>query len=125
MSGYYHGWSQFADDVYLLAVVAAVAMAQPRVPRLLELANDVESNPGPLPHRLVRNHPVNKKVSNFLPCIVYLLVSFLDKVGMRNGKDAVESNGKVEASNGSGLGAAVSVEELRGIIERQSEQITR
>ena len=43
---------------------------------------------------------------------------------MRNGKDGVESNGKVEA-NGSGLGAAVSVEELRGIIERQSEQISR
>ena len=44
---------------------------------------------------------------------------------MRNGKDGVESNGKVEASNGSGLGAGVSVEELRGIIERQSEQISR
>ena len=43
---------------------------------------------------------------------------------MRNGKDAVESNGKVEA-NGSGLGTGVSVEELRGIIERQSEQISR
>ena len=37
-------------------------MTHPCVPRLLELANDVESNPGPLPHRLVRNHPVNKKV---------------------------------------------------------------
>ena len=66
MSGYYYGWSQFAEDVYLLAAVAAVAMAQPCVPRLLELANDVESNPGPLPHRLVRNHPVNKKVGQVL-----------------------------------------------------------
>ena len=97
-------------------------MTHPCVPRLLELANDVESNPGPLPHRLVRNHPVNKKVGASFS--LYLLVSFPHKVGLRNGKDGVESNGKVEA-NGSGLGAGVSVEELRGIIERQSEQISR
>ena len=104
-------------------------MAHPCVPRLLELANDVESNPGPLPHRLVRNHPVNKKVgARFSLTMLYILCiykcHFFCQVGMRNGKDGVESNGKVEA-NGSGLGAGVSVEELRGIIERQSEQISR
>ena len=34
-------------------------LARPHLPRLLEQANDIESNPGPLPHRLVSRAPTS------------------------------------------------------------------
>ena len=93
---------------------------QPLVMRLLELSNDVERNPGPLPHRLVRpgfglgnrkgkgninrdvetnnNNNINSNVSN--------------------------SNGNLNNNNTSSSNS-VSVEDLRSIIDKQNDQLQR
>ena len=94
---------------------------QPLVMRLLELSNDVERNPGPLPHRLVRpgfglgnrkgkgnfnrdaetnnNNNINGNVSN--------------------------SNGNLNNNNTSSSNNSISVEDLRSIIDKQNDQLQR
>ena len=75
----------------------------PLVRRLLELSNDVELNPGPLPHKLVRPQTLgglNKK----------------QPVKLRD-PDMKEAN--------SGHYMATSVDDLRVVIDKQNDQILK
>ena len=75
----------------------------PLVRRLLELANDVELNPGPLPHKLVRPQQTMGGLNKKQP------VKFRDP-------DMKETSSGQLAS---------SVEDLRLVIDKQNEQILR
>ena len=80
----------------------------PQVPRLLQLSNDVEQNPGPLPHKLIRpgqGGPNRKQPMK------------LKEPETR----AVE--GQRESNNG--LYSGTSVEDLRYIIDKQNDQIMK
>ena len=91
---------------------------QPLVTRLLELSNDVERNPGPLPHRLVRpgfglGNRKGKGVIN--------------RDAETNNNNNVNSN--ISNSNGNvnnnSNNNSVSVEDLRSIIDKQNDQLQR
>ena len=75
----------------------------PLVRRLLELANDVELNPGPLPHKLVRPQTM----------------------GGLNKKPPVKPRDPDMKETNSGHYMASSVEDLRVVIEKQNDQILR
>ena len=75
----------------------------PLVRRLLELANDVELNPGPLPHKLVRPQPN----------------------GGLNKKPPVKWRDPDMKETSSANTMASSVEDLRVVIEKQNDQILR
>ena len=79
-------------------------MVNPLVPRLLELSNDVEKNPGPLPHRFIRQNS-NKK-----------LMKSKDIENNINGQKENSNNGNFSVS---------SVEDLKTIIEKQNEQLQK
>ena len=86
---------------------------QPLVSRLLQLANDVELNPGPLAHKLVRPSGVSG-VSGVSP------MAGRDKKQPLKVREAA-TDGQREANVG--LYTASSVEDLRFVIERQNDQI--
>ena len=78
---------------------------QPLVTRLLELSNDVEKNPGPLPHRLVR------------PGL---------GIGIRKGKGMIREPEANTNNNTSQINSnSMSVEDLKVIIDKQNEQLQR
>ena len=91
---------------------------QPLIMRLLELSNDVERNPGPLPHRLVRpgfglGNRKGKGNSN-------------RDVETNNINNNINSN--VSNSNGNlnnNTSSNSSVEDLRSIIDKQNDQLHR
>ena len=91
---------------------------QPLVRRLLELSNDVESNPGPLPHRLVRpgfglGNRKGKGIIN-------------KDAETNNNNNINNSNGNLNNNNNnSNSNTAVSVEDLRSIIDKQNDQLQR
>ena len=88
---------------------------QPLVSRLLQLANDVELNPGPLAHKLVRPSGVSG-VSGVSP------MAGRDKKQPLKAREAA-NDGQREANVG--LYTASSVEDLRFVIERQNDQILK
>ena len=89
---------------------------QPLVTRLLELSNDVESNPGPLPHRLVRPGfgLGNRKAKG---------ITNRDAETNNNNNNVSNnvSNGNLNNNNSNSL----SNEDLRSIIDKQNEQLQR
>ena len=85
-----------------------VGAMNPLVTRLLEQSNDVERNPGPLPHRLIRpgfgshcNNVINKKLSN------------------KNSNGDMSNGVKIDDLKDS------CVDDLKAVIEKQSEQILK
>ena len=77
-------------------------MCQPFVKRLLEQSNDVEKNPGPLPHRLVKPMATNFKKQ-------------------QNKNKEPEKNEPVKEQHVQ----FQSFEDLRTLVERQNEQIQK
>ena len=87
-------------------------MVQPLTLRLLEQSNDVEKNPGPLPHRLVRPGIGTNNNNKKLPL---------------KAKD-MDNNSKNEGQkehNNNGYSTGTSVDDLRSIIEKQTEQLQK
>ena len=82
---------------------------QPFLPRLIQLANDVEENPGPLAHKLVRPP----------------LVTGRDKKQPLKVREEGRQAGEAQREASMGLHSANSGEDLKFIIERQNEQILR
>ena len=79
-------------------------MVKPLVPRLLELSNDIEKNPGPLPHRFIRQNS-NKKL-------------------IKTKEIENNTNGQKE-NNNNGFCSMASVEDLKSVIEKQNEQLQK
>ena len=86
-------------------------MAHPMISRLLEQSNDVEKNPGPLPHRLVRygiGNNNNKKTP---------LKSDNKIDGLKENNNNLNINGNCSTTT--------SVEDLKSIIDKQNEQLQK
>ena len=76
-------------------------MCKPYISRLLEQSNDIEKNPGPLPHRLVKPMATNKKTAN---------------KQKEPEKNEIVKEPHVQFQ---------SFEDLRTLVERQNEQIQK
>ena len=76
-------------------------MCIPYISRLLEQSNDIEKNPGPLPHRLVKPMGTNKKQAN---------------KQKEPEKNEIVKEPHVQFQ---------SFEDLRTLVERQNEQIQK
>ena len=100
-----------------LGSLMIMVQLQPLVTRLLQLSNDVESNPGPLPHRLVRPGfgLGNRKTKG-------IINKDAETNNNNNNVSNNVSNGNLNNNNSSN---SLSVEDLRSIIDKQNDQLQR